>query len=118
MSSTTEATALLTFSQAGQLCPGHPHGSTVWRWARKGVVTRSSQRIRLAYVQAGRKFYTTAEAVAEFLKAWREADEAHFAQSASAAPTRRETISVVRQEHDAATDFLARLGLRSGNAGR
>jgi hypothetical protein len=42
--------------------------STPWRWAVNGVRLRSGRVVRLAAVRIGAGYYTSAEAVEEFLR--------------------------------------------------
>jgi hypothetical protein len=41
----------------------------VWRWCRKGVVTRNGVRIHLRHGRAGRRTFTTAAWLREFAEA-------------------------------------------------
>jgi len=68
----------LTLSQAAKLSPGHPSTSAVWRWARKGVLSRSGQRIRLTHIRVGGKIFTTRDALDKFFAALAESDVEHF----------------------------------------
>jgi hypothetical protein len=57
----------ITLAQAAQLCPGKPHPSTVWRWARKGVAS-GGRIVRLRTGRQGRRTVTTPEWLDEFTR--------------------------------------------------
>ena len=64
---------IVTFSEAAAALPKingrHPHTSSVWRWARKGV-----QGVRLETRRLGGRFVTSLEALDRFSKQLAEID--------------------------------------------
>ncbi len=68
----------ITLSEAAALSPGRPHVASVWRWARRGVKTRSGGRVRLKHIRAGGKLYTSEAWLRQFFEAVAAADAAHF----------------------------------------
>jgi hypothetical protein len=68
----------LTLGQATKFAPGRPSANAVWRWARRGVLARSGERVRLQHVRAGGKVLTTAAWVVEFCTKLAHADAAYF----------------------------------------
>jgi hypothetical protein len=69
---------LLTLTQAAKAAPGRPSVNAVWRWCRKGVLSRSGENIRLQHVRVGSKIFTTATWMKEFGEQLARADTAHF----------------------------------------
>ena len=70
----------LTLVEAARRTPGHPSANAVWRWCRKGVLSRSGQRIRLDHVRVGGRIFTTAQKLERFFTAVAESDREHFRQ--------------------------------------
>jgi hypothetical protein len=64
---------MLTLTEAARVLPtGHGkaiHISTLWRWCRKGIKGR-----RLEYVRAGRRIFTSKEAIGRFMSLLAEDD--------------------------------------------
>ena len=73
----------LTLSQAAGLVPGRPHFATLWRWCRKGVVARNSERVKLRHVRMGGRLLTTRQWLDEFGLALAAADAQFFDRSDS-----------------------------------
>lgn len=73
-----ETTEHLTMAQAARISPGHPSPNCIWRWCRKGVKSRSGERVHLQHVRLGGIIYTTAEWVEEFGRRLAEKDASHF----------------------------------------
>lgn len=63
---------LKAFSKALRSLPKPPSPSTAWRWRTVGVHV-GGQRIRLDAVRVGGRWYTTDEAVGEFIQRQTEA---------------------------------------------
>ena len=76
----------LTISQAARIVPGRPHVSSVWRWCRKGVKTRSGQRVRLEHCRYGSRIFTSKQALDRFAHRLAEADVENFAGSSDHRP--------------------------------
>ena len=72
---------MLTLSQAAKLVPGRPHASTIWRWCRRGVLSRNGERIRLQHIRMGGKIFTKEIWVEEFGHKLAEADVEYFADA-------------------------------------
>jgi len=63
---------------AAKRSPGRPNTATVWRWARKGVRSRTGERTTLEHIRAGGKLFTRPEWLDQFFKAVADADAKHF----------------------------------------
>ena len=58
----------LTLREASELLPSKPAVATVWRWARRGVeVPEINTLVRLQYAWIGRRVFTTAEWLDDFI---------------------------------------------------
>ncbi|OQZ07105.1 MAG: hypothetical protein B6D36_01595 [Planctomycetes bacterium UTPLA1] len=85
----------LTLTEAANVAPGRPSANCIWRWCRRGVKSRTGERIRLQHVRMGGMIYTTARWLEEFGRTLAEADAKYFdlyqaaAAAASAGSTRR-----------------------------
>jgi len=103
-----EQTKHITLTEAAKITPGRPSTNCLWRWCRRGVLSRSGQRIRLEHVRIGGKIFTTTDWVEQFGKALAEADATYFdleEQAAeSAKPRRRRPASRQVQQRHAAHD--------------
>lgn len=77
-SESAERGEYLTLTQAANVAPGRPTTNCLWRWCRKGVVSRSGHRVRLRHIRAGGKIFTKAEWVEEFGRTLAEADAEYF----------------------------------------
>lgn len=71
---------LITLTQAAKLLPGRPSVNCVWRWCRKGLLSRNLEHIHLKHVRMGGKIYTRREWLAEFGQAIANADTAYYDQ--------------------------------------
>ena len=76
----------ISLGEAAKLAPGRPSACAVWRWCRKGIKSRSGQRIKLNHVRAGGKIFTTKAALDTFSQAVTEADQEHFDQVPNTLP--------------------------------
>lgn len=87
-------TKYLSLKEAAKAFPSiegrHPHVSAVWRMARKGLLSRNGQRIRLDHCRVGRRVCIPLGAVERFLAELTTADTAHFD-----APTQRPTSAAI-----------------------
>lgn len=68
----------ISLSEAAALAPGRPHVASIWRWCRKGVTSRSGERIKLIHIRAGSRLFTTEENLQTFFEQIAEADAGHF----------------------------------------
>ena len=73
------AEQLLSLTGATRVAPGDVSPNCIWRWCRRGVLSRSGDRIRLQHIRIGGKLYTTARWIEEFGQRLAEADASHFA---------------------------------------
>ena len=71
-------TGYLTMAQAAHRCPSRPHPSAIYRWARRGLKSRSGELVRLKHVRCGRGLYTTLEWLHKFFGDLAAADMPHF----------------------------------------
>ena len=84
-----ESEDLLTLSQAAKVAPGRPSANCLWRWCRRGVLSRAAERVYLQHVRVGGKVYTRAEWLEEFGRTLAEADAAYFGQQLDEPPQPR-----------------------------
>ena len=69
---------LLTLSQAAKVVPGRPSPNCLWRWCRRGVLSRSGERVYLRHVRVGGKVFTGKQWLDDFGQVLAEADAAYF----------------------------------------
>jgi len=55
-----------------------PSSSTIFRHARRGILARSGERIKLNHVRVGGRILTSREAVERFWAELADADASHF----------------------------------------
>lgn len=72
---------LLTLGQAAKIAPGRPSSNCLWRWCRRGVLSRAGERVYLQHVRVGGKVYTRAEWLEDYGQTLAEADAAYFRQN-------------------------------------
>ena len=68
----------VTLSQAARIAPGSVSPNCVWRWRRRGVLSRMGERVRHEHVRIGGKLYTTPRWIEKFGRRLAEADAAYF----------------------------------------
>lgn len=68
----------LTVTEAARLIPGRPSAHSIWRWCRKGIISRSGCRLFLEHVRIGGKIYTTEKWLHEFCSELAHLDREHF----------------------------------------
>ncbi|MFW6062019.1 MAG: DUF1580 domain-containing protein [Planctomycetota bacterium] len=73
-----ETQQYITLTEAAKLAPSRPSVNCVWRWCRKGVLSRGGQRIRLQHVRIGGKLYTTESWLRQFGQSLADADASYF----------------------------------------
>jgi hypothetical protein len=93
----------MTLTEVAKIAPGRPSTNAIWRWCRRGVLSRGGDRIRLQHVRIGGMIYTTAAWLEDFGRRLAEADAKYFdlceatAEAARAteqpAPRRRRRVS-------------------------
>lgn len=79
----------LTLTEAAKIAPGRPTTNCIWRWCRRGVLSRGGERVRLQHVRVGGMIYTTAHWLEEFGRRLAEADAKYFDLCAAAAEAAR-----------------------------
>lgn len=77
---------LLTLSQAAKLAPGRPSSNCLWRWCRRGVLSRAGDRVYLQHIRVGGKVYTRAQWLEDFGRTLAEADVEYFRLKEDALP--------------------------------
>lgn len=92
----------INLGRAAKLIPERPSVNAVWRWARKGVLARGGDRVRLEHVRLGGRVYTTEQWVREFGVKLAKADAAHFDKTEEAARDER----AVADRRDALQDRI------------
>jgi hypothetical protein len=85
----TENAQYLTLTEAARIAPGRPAPNCVWRWCRRGVLSRAGERVRLQHVRIGGTIYTTARWLEEFGGKLAEADAKYFTLCDAAAEAAR-----------------------------
>lgn len=98
----TSGETLITFSQAAKRFPGaggreSVNHATVWRWARKGCRASNGQIVRLRVSRAGSRWFTSHQAIDEFISALSEIDGGNDAVLASPAARRRDAEQADRE---------------------
>ncbi|MDP6635659.1 MAG: hypothetical protein QGG42_12215 [Phycisphaerae bacterium] len=71
----------IRLGQAARIAPGRPSANCIWRWCRKGILSRTGQRIRLQHIRIGGKIFTTGGWLDEFGKSLAAADAEYFDQA-------------------------------------
>jgi hypothetical protein len=104
------ANALITLTEAAKLMPGRPSTNCLWRWCRRGVLSRGGERIRLEHRRIGGKIFTAPDWLDEFGRKLAEADTRHFDQCGEVAadaaakepriPLRRRRSQRLRPRHE------------------
>jgi len=84
---------LITLTEAAKITPGRPSTNCLWRWCRRGVLSRGGERIRLEHRRIGGKIFTARDWLDEFGRKLAEADTQHFdlCEAAASAAAARET---------------------------
>lgn len=101
------AEQLITLIEAAKRTPGRPSANCVWRWCRKGVLTRKGERIRLRHVRIGGKLFTSSRWLAEFGQAVASADAEYFDDATGHdAPRRRRVLPPHQQRRQAHLDRI------------
>ena len=77
----------VTLSQAARIAPGGVSPNCIWRWCRRGVLSRMGERVRLEHIRAGGKLFTTPRWIEEFGKRLAEADAVYFETASEPEPT-------------------------------
>lgn len=70
----------ITLTEIANITPGRPSANCVWRWCRRGVKSRTGERIHLQHVRMGGTIFSTREWVDEFGRRLAEADAKYFDQ--------------------------------------
>jgi hypothetical protein len=71
----------LTMAQAARVLPQPRRTAAVWRWCRRGILTRAGERVYLWHVRFGRTMYTSMESLVKFGRLIAEADGRHLLPS-------------------------------------
>lgn len=89
---------LLTLTEAAKRLPTRPNSCTVWRWCRRGVLSRNGERIRLEHMRLGGRIFIAEGAIEKFGRALAESDGEHFqATEPAAKPIAARTRSEAEQ---------------------
>jgi hypothetical protein len=94
----------LTLAQAARAIPGKPSCCAVWRWCRRGVKSRSGNRVHLQHIRIGGKIFTKAAWVRDFGRRLAEADVAHFDCGEGNGDSPNTAAKEIRQQHQEAID--------------
>jgi len=68
----------ISLTEAAKIAPGRPSTNCIWRWCRRGVLSRGGERVRLQHLRIGGKIFTTARWLEEFGRQLAEADARYF----------------------------------------
>ena len=68
----------ISLTEAARIAPGRPSANCVWRWCRRGVLSRNGERVRLQHMRMGGQIFTTASWMEEFGRRLAEADAKYF----------------------------------------
>lgn len=101
----------ITLSEAAKRSPGRPSSNAIWRWARKGLKSRSGQRVRLKHIRCGGRIYTTPESLEQFFTAVAEADAQYFQERHHPDQPRPRTDKQRQRDIDRAEHELAEAGI-------
>lgn len=101
----------LTLAEAAKLAPSRPSVCAIWRWARRGVKTRTGARVKLAHIRSGRAIFTTKADLDHFLRAVAEADAAHFDERPELPSTITRLPASRSSSHARAEEKLRRAGV-------
>lgn len=89
----------ISLINAARIAPGDVSPNCIWRWCRRGVLSRSGERIKLQHVRIGGKLFTKAKWIEEFGERLAEADAEYFDRAdvpdpmPAPAPPRRRRIT-------------------------
>lgn len=101
---------LLTFAQAARLCPVEVAPHSVWRWARKGLTSRSGETMRLEHVRVGRRIFIPRDALGRFFEAVALSDTRQGSEARQSVPA-RETKRPPKQRKRAYENAMRELGV-------
>jgi len=73
-----ETNGYITLTEAAKITPGRPSTNCMWRWCRRGVKSRSGERVRLEHRRMGGKIFTKLEWLDQFGRLLAEADAKYF----------------------------------------
>ncbi len=78
MDEQSDASQLITLTEATKITPGRPSTNCLWRWCRRGVLSRGGERVRLEHRRIGGKIFTASQWLDTFGQKLAEADTQHF----------------------------------------
>lgn len=110
----TETAEYITLTEVANIAPGRPSTNCIWRWCRKGVLSRSGDRIRLQHVRIGGMIYSKSDWLEEFGSRLAEEDAKYFdlcnaASAANSKHSRRErTVSRTHEDRRKAIEDAER----------
>ena len=93
----------ISLTQVAKLAPGRLSTNCVWRWCRRGVKSRTGDRVHLQHVRLGGMIYSTREWLNDFGRQLAEADARYFercdaAESGASSGRRRRERSPSKEE--------------------
>jgi hypothetical protein len=89
---------LITLTEAARHTPGRPSVNCIWRWCRKGVLSRCGRRVRLGHIRIGGKIFTSGVWLREFGLELAAADVEHFQRDYSDGGRQRHPPSPTQQK--------------------
>ena len=99
----------ITLNEAAEMVPTKPCHGTIWRWCARGIyVRRADEVVRMRFVRIGRKYFTKADWVDEFIHRLTAATlKAHEHWLAGSPGLRRDRLRQLAE----ADDILNRAGI-------
>ena len=85
----------------------HPSPASVWRWCTRGIRQRDGRVVRLEYGKAGRRLFTSKEAIGRFCRALTAPTETHVPPTIANPPPVRGEDRRRRAAEDAARELTA-----------
>jgi len=111
-----ETLEYLTLTDAAKLAPGRPSTNCIWRWCRRGVLSRGGHRVRLHHVRIGGKIFTTADWLDEFGRSLAAADVEYFSLDAEVEASRADLARPVNPRGREADVERAERALKAAGA--
>lgn len=98
-------------SEAAKFYPYPISTNSIWRHCRKGIKSRSGEKIYLDHVRVGGTIFTTEAAIQEFFRAVAQADREYFQNPERPARPRNTSDSVRDRQIAEASASLAKDGI-------
>jgi len=100
-----------SLAEAAHMCPNRPSTAVVWRWCRKGILSRSGKRIKLEHRRIGGRLFVPKGALEAFFRRLTESDNDHFDKQRPVPSPRTRTSSQRHRQIEQAKNALERAGI-------